>query len=141
VSEAAANLPLPYIPAAKAQNQAQNHVPCSKAPRLLDGLVQCSVPDRDPTSPPGSPADGDRYNVGSGATSDRAGRDPDVALRTDGAWLRLPPPTGWQPWVEDEGLLLVCDGSGRVGTTPAALQNKALLGVGTTADTSNPFSA
>jgi hypothetical protein len=39
------------------------------------------------------------------------------------------------------GLLLVYDGSGWAGTTPAALQNMALLGVGTTADASNPFSA
>ena len=91
--------------------------------------------------PPASPADGDRYIVGSGATGDWAGWDLNVALWTDGAWLRLPPRTGWRAWVEDEGLLLVYDGAGWVGTTPAALQNLALLGLGTTADASNPFSA
>lgn len=93
------------------------------------------------TAPPASSADGDRYIVGSGATGDWAGWDLNVALWTDGAWLRLPPRTGWRAWVEDEGLLLVYDGSGWVGTTPAALQNLALLGLGTTADASNAFSA
>lgn len=57
-----------------------------------------------------------------------------MALWTDGARLRLPPRTGWRAWVEDEGLLLDYDGAGWVGTTPAALQNLALLGLGTTAD-------
>ena len=37
--------------------------------------------------------------------------------------------------------MLVYDGAGWIGTTPAALQNMALLGLGTTADASNPFSA
>jgi len=40
-----------------------------------------------------------------------------------------------------ERLLLVYDGAGWVGITPDALQNMALLGLGTAADASNPFSA
>src|SRR5690554_288421 len=137
MSDATTNLLLPYILAA----QAQKHVTHNETLRILDGLVQLSVLDRDLTAPPGSPADGDRYIVASGATGDWAGWDLNVALWTDGAWLRLPPRTGWRAWVEDEGLLLVYDGAGWVGTTPAALQNLALLGLGTTADGSNPFSA
>jgi len=137
MSDATTHLLLPYILAA----QAQKHVTHNEALRLLDGLVQLSVLDRDLTAPPGSPADGDRYIVASGATGDWTGWDLNVALWTDGAWLRLPPRTGWRAWVEDEGLLLVYDGAGWIGTTPAALQNMALLGVGTTADASNPFSA
>ena len=137
MSDATTHLLLPYILAA----QAQKHVAHNEALRLLDGLVQLSVLDRDLTAPPGSPADGDRYIVASGATGDWAGWDLNVALWTDGAWLRLPPRTGWRAWVEDEGLLLVHDGAGWVGTTPATLQNIALLGLGTTADAANPFSA
>ena len=127
MSDATTHLLLPYILAA----QAQKHVTHNEALRLLDGLVQLSVLDRDLTAPPGSPADGDRYIVASGATGDWAGWDLNVALWTDGAWLRLPPRTGWRAWVEDEGLLLVYDGAGWIGTTPAALQNLALLGLGT----------
>ena len=137
MSDTTTNLLLPYILAA----QAQKHVTHNEALRLLDGLVQLSVLDRDLTAPPGSPNDGDRYIVASGGTGDWAGWDLNVALFTDGAWLRLPPRTGWRAWVEDEGLLLVYDGTGWVGSTPDALQNLALLGLGTTADASNPFSA
>jgi hypothetical protein len=115
MSDATTHLLLPYILAA----QAQKHVTHNEALRILDGLVQLSVLDRDLTAPPGSPADGDRYIVGSGATGDWAGWDLNVALWTDGAWLRLPPRTGWRAWVEDEGLLLVYDGAGWIGTTPA----------------------
>lgn len=137
MSDATTNLLLPYILAA----QAQKHVTHNEALRLLDGLVQLSVLDRDLTAPPGSPADGDRYIVANGGTGDWAGWDLNVALFTDGAWLRLPPRIGWRAWVEDEGLLLVYDGADWIGTTPDALQSIALLGLGTTADAANPFSA
>ena len=56
------HLKLPYLAAA----QAQKHVTHNEALRLLDGLVQLSVLDRDLTAPPGSPVDGDRYVVASG---------------------------------------------------------------------------
>lgn len=132
-----AHLALPFIMAA----QAQKHVTHNEALRLLDGLVQLSVKDRDLTSPPASPADGDRYIVASGATGVWAGWDLNIALWVDGAWLRLPSRTGWRAWVEDEGVLVVYDGSAWIGTTPTSLQNMALLGLGTTADAANPFSA
>ncbi len=137
MSDTTTNLLLPYILAA----QAQKHVTHNEALKLLDGLVQLSVLDRDLTAPPGSPADGDRYIAGAGATGDWAGWDLNIALWIDGAWLRQPPRTGWRAWVEDEAVLLIYDGSGWTDTTPAALQGLSLLGLGTTADTANPFSA
>jgi len=137
MSDTTTNLLLPYILAA----QAQKHVTHNEALRLLDGLVQLSVLDRDLTAPPGSPADGDRHIVASGGTGDWTDWDLNVALFTDGTWLRLPPRTGWRAWVENEGLLLVYDGAGWIGTTPTDLQNLGLLGLGTTADAANPFSA
>jgi hypothetical protein len=137
MSDATTHLLLPYILAA----QAQKHVTHNGALRILDGLVQLSVLGRDLTAPPGSPTDGDRYIVGSGASGDWMGWDLNVALWTDGAWLRLPPRTGWRAWIEDENVLLVFDGSSWIGTTPTALQNLELLGIGTTADAANPFSA
>ena len=107
MSDATTHLLLPYILAA----QAQKHVTHNEALRILDGLVQPSVLDRDLTAPPASPADGDRYIVASGATGAWAGWDLNVALWTDGVWLRLPPRRGWRAWVEDEGLLLVWTGA------------------------------
>ena len=113
---------LPYILAA----QAQKHVTHNEALRLLDGLVQMSVPDRDLTAPPGSPLEGDRYIVASGATGPWSGWDNDIALFGDGIWFRLPKQIGWRAWVEDERTLVVWDGtqwvdlSGVVGSDGAS---------------------
>ncbi len=65
------NLTLPYLEAA----QAQKHVTVNEALRLLDGLVQLAVLDRYLTTPPASPADGDRYIVASGAVGAWSGWD------------------------------------------------------------------
>ncbi len=113
---------LPYILA----GQAQKHVTHNEALMLLDGLVQMSVPDRDLTMPPGSPAEGDRFIVASGATGAWSGWDDDIALFGDGIWFRLPKQIGWRAWVEDEGTLVVWDGaqwydlSGVVGSDGAS---------------------
>ena len=131
------NLALPYIAAA----QAQKHVTHNEALDRLDGLVQLSVQDRDLTAPPASPAEGDRYIVAAGATGTWAGWDGDVTMFSGGAWVRLTPQTGWRAWIDDEGVLLVFDGAAWIGVTPDALQNLTRLGLGTTADAANPFSA
>jgi hypothetical protein len=137
MSDITTHLLLPYILA----SQAQKHVTHNEALRLLDAMVQLSVLERARTAPPASPTDGDRHIVASGATGLWAGWDLNVAFWVDGVWMRLVPRPGWLAWVEDEGLLLVYDGADWIGSTPAALQNMALLGLGTTADTANPFSA
>ena len=107
------------------------------------------------TAPPPDPNDGDRFLVASGATGDWSGWDNSIAYWVDGAWMQLPPRPGWRAWVEEfdgsanspgeslpgERLLLVYDGAGWIGTTPNELQNLALLGLGTTANAANPFSA
>jgi hypothetical protein len=107
MSDTTANLALPYIMAA----QAQKHVTHNEALRILDGLVQLSVLERNPTAPPGSPANGERYIVGWGATGDWAGWDGDVAAWVDGAWFRLIPKPGWRAWVESEQALWAYDGT------------------------------
>ncbi len=137
MSDATTHLLLPYILAA----QAQKHVTHNEALRILDGLVQLSVLDRDLTAPPGSPTDGDRYIVASGATGDWAGWDLNVALWTDGAWLRLPPRNGWRAWVEDEAVLLVRNGTGWEPVIPSALADLTRLGIGMAASAGFPFSA
>jgi len=101
------NLLLPFIQAA----QAQKHITHNEALRLLDGLTQISVLDRNLATPPGSPAEGARYIVDSGATGLWAGWDGDVAFYAGGAWLRLPARTGWVVWVQDEAQVVVRIGS------------------------------
>ena len=101
------HLLLPYLLAA----QAQKHVTVNEALRLLDGLVQLAVLDRDLSAPPASPDDGDRYIVASGATGAWAGWDLNVAYHVDGAWMRLVPRAGWQAWVVDEAAFVGWDGT------------------------------
>ncbi len=136
------NLKLPYILAA----QAQKHVTHNEALRALDAIVQLAVLDRDLTTPPGSPLDGDRYIVGVGATGVWVGKDSQIAAWQDGAWAFYQPNEGWLAWVTDEDVLCVSDGStwlvassggdsgsGSVNPTP-------LVGVNATADTTNRLS-
>lgn len=132
-------LHLPYIQEA----QAQKHVTHNEALRMLDGLVQLSVKDRDLTAPPVSPSEGDRYLVKAGATDGWSGWDGDVAMFADGSWWRLTPRIGWRAWVIDEAVLVFWNGDAweKVTGSDSALQNLVLLGLGTVADSQNPFAA
>ena len=134
-----ANLALPFIDGA----QAQKHVTHNEALRGLDALVQLAVLDRDLTAPPGSPAEGQRWIVAASPTGDWSGQAGKVAAWQDGAWRFYPPRAGWIAYVVDESALLCWNGSAWVDafTVIDELQNLALLGVGTTADATNPFSA
>jgi hypothetical protein len=107
MSDISPHLLLPYILAA----QAQKHVTHNEALRLLDAVVQLSVLDRDLTTPPGSPSDGDRYIVASGATGLWAGWDLNVTTWVDGVWMRLVPRPGWLVWIADEATAAVWTGS------------------------------
>ena len=107
MADTTTNLLLPFILAA----QAQKHVTHNEALRLLDGLIQLSVLDRNLATPPGSPAEGARYIVATGATGAWSGWDGDIALWSDGAWVRLPARSGWVVWVQDESRVVVRIGS------------------------------
>lgn len=114
MADTTTNLLLPFIQAA----QAQKHITHNEALRLLDGLTQISVLDRNLATPPGISAEGARYIVDSGATGLWAGWDGDVAFHTGGAWLRLPARTGWVVWVQNEARVVV-----RIGSVWTPLDN------------------
>jgi hypothetical protein len=105
------NLALPYIMAA----QAQKHVTHNEAIRVLDAIVQISVLDRDLDTPPATPAEGDRYIVGTSPTGAWAGEAGHIAAWQDGAWAFYPPQVGWLAWVGDENVLLAYDGAQWMG--------------------------
>jgi hypothetical protein len=134
-----ANLGLPCIEG----SQAQKHVTHNDALRILDTLVQLVVLDRDLTTPPGSPSEGQRWIVKATGTGAWAGHNNAIAAWQDGAWNFSTPQTGWVAFVADEGTLLVWNGTawGDFFSTVTAIQNLALLGVGTTADTTNVLNA
>lgn len=103
-----ARLKLPLLAAA----QAQKHVTHNEALVALDTLVQIAVLDKDLSSPPGSPAEGDCYIVAASATGAWTGWDGRIARFQDGQWRSFLPGPGWLAWVADESLLYVHTGSG-----------------------------
>jgi hypothetical protein len=133
------HLGLPTIEAA----QAQKHVTHNEALRVLDTLVMLAVLDRDLSAPPSSPAEGDRYIVKTTGTGAFAGNSNKIAHFADGGWSFYSPQAGWVCYLIDDGTLVAWNGTawGDFFSTVTSIQNLALLGVGTTADSSNPVSA
>ncbi|HYD15453.1 MAG TPA: DUF2793 domain-containing protein [Hyphomicrobium sp.] len=134
------NLKLPYILAA----QSQKHITHNEALRALDAIVQLSVADKDLSAPPGSPAEGVRYIVGSSPTGAWAGRGTEIAAYQDAAWAFYAPLEGWLAWVADEDTLYVFNG---VTWLPApggggggSVNPVSLVGVNATADSTNRLS-
>lgn len=133
------NLSLPYI----MPSQAQKHVTHNEALRALDALVQLAVLDRGLVAPPEEPAEGERHIVAAGAVGAWDGQDGCIAAWQDGGWVFLIPRKGWLCFVVDEAELVCWMGEAweNVAATLTALQNLSFLGVGTAADTENPFAA
>ena len=96
-----AHLALPFIMAA----QAQKHVTMNEALRMLDGIVQLAILDRDLTTPPANPANGDRYLIPAAATGVWAGKTNQIAARIADVWEYHTPKIGWLCYIEDEAKL------------------------------------
>lgn len=133
------HLALPYLDAA----QAQKHVTHNEALALIDALTQLSVSARNVTTPPATPAEGDRLLIGAGATGAFTGKSNQIATFLAGDWSFRAPQAGWRAYVEAEQLLLLYDGAAWIdcGLSVRQLQNLSLLGVGATADGANPLLA
>ena len=101
------NLLLPYILPA----QAQKHVTHNEAVRALDAIVQITVLDRNLSTPPASPADGDRYIIAASPTGAWAGQVGKIAAFQDGAWAFYTPREGFVAWIADEDVLLAYTGT------------------------------
>jgi Protein of unknown function (DUF2793) len=105
-----AKLRLPYI----AASQAQKHVTHNEALTRLDTLCQASVIDKDLTTPPVSPSEGDCYIVAAIGTGDWSGWDNRIARYIDGEWRSYLPGAGdgegWLVYVQDEASLYVLVG-------------------------------
>jgi hypothetical protein len=136
-----ANLALPFIEG----GELLPDVTLNETLRLIDTLVQLAIVDRDLNTPPGAPAEGERWIVKASPSPTGAwvGHGNHVAAWQDGGWVFCAPKVGWFAYVIDEGALVAWSGSAWVSALAmlATLQNLSLLGVGTTADTTNPFSA
>ena len=82
--------------------QSQPEVPVNQGIRILEAYAQLSVKSRSVSTPPGSPAEGDRYICGEDSLGDWAGKDDQVAVLIGGAWSFLVPQEGWIAWIKSE---------------------------------------
>ena len=92
------------------QAQAQKEVTVNEALERIDGVLNRGVIDKDLTTAPGSPAEGDLYIVAASATGDWAGQSGNLALYHQG-WQFIAPKEGSLFWVNDENKLYVYDGA------------------------------
>lgn len=118
------NLGLPLMAAA----QSQKHVTHNDALLSLDALTFLSVKNETTTVAPGSPAEGDRYCIGSGATGAWAGKDLNIAHYTSGAWVFFAPKVGWELWNEALSVFKVWNGTAWVQSLAAIAQATAAHG-------------
>ena len=84
--------------------------------RLLDSLLQLRVLDKDLNTPPGTPADGDRYIVGLVPLDTWTGHTGEIALWNGTAWIFYVPKPGFLAYVEDEDLYYKRTAGGWVAT-------------------------
>ncbi|KAA2283464.1 DUF2793 domain-containing protein, partial [Arenimonas fontis] len=75
--------------------------------KRLGAVVGLSVTSRSTTTPPASPAEGDRYIVPAGATGAWAGRTDQIAVWVNGAWEYHAPKVGWLAFIAAEDRLAV----------------------------------
>jgi hypothetical protein len=131
-------LGLPLLAAA----QSQKHITHNEALSLLDALVHLAVLEKNRSTPPTTPAVGDRYLLGASPTGAFAGQGGKLAFYDVAGWHFASPKTGWRVYVTSDNQLLIFDGTlwKDVGSSLKELQNLDFLGVGTTADTTNRLS-
>lgn len=92
-------------------NQSNKTVTLNKINGVLDNIVQLSVLDKDLTTTPGSPSEGDRYIVAATATGVWAGNENNIAYYQAGTWNFYIPRTGFTAYIVDEDKFYYWNGS------------------------------
>lgn len=80
--------------------------------RRVDALLHLAVKSRAQSTPPASPAEGDRYIVGPSPTDAWAGKAGQIAVRIEGAWEFHAPQVGWLAFIAAEDRLAVYKAGG-----------------------------
>ncbi len=131
-------LSLPYI----LPSQAQKHVTHNEALRMLDGIVHISFIERDMSTPPVAPAEGDCYTISDTPTGDWSLHPKEVACFQDGAWMFSIPKTGWLAWDQNSQEITVWDGANWIQASkiPSNIANLDGLGILAAPDPTNRLS-
>ncbi|MDG1738395.1 MAG: DUF2793 domain-containing protein [Paracoccaceae bacterium] len=135
MSENSPRLDLPYIQAA----QAQKHITHNEAIERLDALTQLVVSEFDASGPPGVPINGETFALGASPTGAWASHPNEIAFWTGSGWLFIAPQTGWQACRASDQDLRIWDGANWMAAIPS-IETAEMLGVNTTADTTNRLS-
>ena len=118
-------------------SQAQKEVTVNEAFVRIDAILNNGAIDKDLSTPPTSPLEGDIYIVANSAIGDWVGQDNNIAY-FEQLWRFITPNEGITLWISDEDKLYSFDGSSWVLTTDdVSFQNQPLVGVNTTADGTN----
>ncbi|SER03948.1 DUF2793 domain-containing protein [Thalassovita taeanensis] len=132
MSQLSPRVELPYLQ----PSQAQKHVTHNEALQRLDAVTQLSLQAFSETIPPEPSLAGEMYGIGPGATGGWAGQDGTLAYWDGAAWLFITPQEGWRAWgVTEQELRVWRDNMWQ--SAVEMLQNLTMLGIGTSADSSN----
>ncbi len=138
--DASPRLGLPYL----AAGQSQKHVTVNEALTRLDALVQLAIESRSLSAAPANPVDGSLYILSAAGTGSAWNGQPAGSLMRyeAGTWATVAVTEGILAWLRNEDQLLVYDGGqwqSYLGLIKS-LNNLDRLGLGTSADATNPLS-
>ncbi|WKB50767.1 DUF2793 domain-containing protein [Eleftheria terrae] len=80
--------------------------------KRLGAVIGLAVKDRDLTTPPAAPVEGERYLIPAAATGAWAGKAGQIAVRIGASWEYHVPRPGWLCFIEDESVLAVFKATG-----------------------------
>jgi len=94
-----------------ADQQANAETTHNDAVRLLEAMASRTIIDRDLTTPPGSPSDGDAYIVNATGSGDWTGHDNKVAVYITDTWKFITQQEGNSLYLQDENVEVLWNGS------------------------------
>jgi hypothetical protein len=95
----------------------QRHLVFNALARAVDSLLHLAVVDRGLNTPPGMPAVGQRWIVGSAPTGEWTGHADEIAAWDGGKWVFFAPKEGFLAWVADEDAVYAWTGAQWAGLT------------------------
>lgn len=113
------SLPL-LIPA-----QAQKHVTVNEALLRLDAAAQLSVISSTLVTPPAAVVEGSSFIVPPAATGAWLGKQGQIAVWSNGAWMFLAPKAGWRAWEAARSGIHLYNGADWIADAVAASPNGA----------------
>lgn len=110
----------PNIGLIELSNSAGNYLLANESFAIIDALLGKVVKDKDLNVPPGAPANGDVYIIGTSPTGLWSGHANKIAFysSTAGAWVVITPKEGWKFEPVDEDIIYRFNGSSWAAWTP-----------------------